>query len=88
MSGEYSYTCVCGRLHKYPPYVIAHMNVELSHKCECGRENIILNLVATIGNLPNNRVHADAGDSAVSTSSLQASADTTSQTVTTRTQRG
>ncbi len=37
---------------------------------------------------PNNRVHADAGDSAVSKSSLQASADTTSQTVTKRTQRG
>jgi len=36
----------------------------------------------------NNRVHADAGESAVSTSSLQASADTTSQTVTKRTQRG
>lgn len=36
----------------------------------------------------NNRVYADAGDSAVSTSSLQASADTTSQTVTKRTQRG
>ena len=34
------------------------------------------------------RVHADAVDSAVSTSSLQASADTTSQTVTKRTQRG
>ncbi len=37
---------------------------------------------------PNNRVHADAGESAVSTSSLQASADITSQTVTKRTQRG
>jgi len=36
----------------------------------------------------NNRVHADAGDSAVSTSSLQASADTTSQTVTQTPQRG
>ena len=37
---------------------------------------------------PNNRVHADAGDSPVSTSSLQASADTTSQTVTQTAQRG
>ena len=37
---------------------------------------------------PNNSVHADAGDSAVSKSSLQASADTKSQTVTKRTQRG
>ena len=36
----------------------------------------------------NNRVHADAGESAVSTSSLQASADTTSQTVTQTPQRG
>ena len=37
---------------------------------------------------PNNSVHADAGDSAVSTSSLQASAEITSQTVTQTTQRG
>lgn len=37
---------------------------------------------------PNNSVHTDAGESAASTSSLQASADTTSQTVTKRTQRG
>ena len=56
MSDEYSDTCVCGRLHKYPPYVIAHMNVELSHICGCGRENTILNLVAVIGNLPNKSV--------------------------------
>lgn len=36
----------------------------------------------------NNSVYTDAGDSAVSTSSLQASAESTSQTVTQPTQRG
>ena len=88
MKDEYGYDCACGKHHHYPPYVIAHQNVELVHTCECGRKNSILGLVAEIGNLPNNSVHADAGDSAASTSSLQASADTTSQTVTKRTQRG
>jgi len=38
--------------------------------------------------LPNNRVHADAGDSAVSSELVQASSDTTSKTEPTPTQRG
>ncbi len=38
--------------------------------------------------LPNNRVHTDAGGSAVSTCSFQTSAYATSQTVTQPTQRG
>lgn len=37
---------------------------------------------------PNNSVHADAGDSVVSTSSLQASAESTSQSDSAPTQRG
>ena len=39
---EYGYTCACGKKHHYPPYVIAHKDIELVHTCECGRKNIIL----------------------------------------------
>jgi len=53
MKDEYGYDCACGKHHHYPPYVIAHQNVELVHNCECGRKNIILGLIAEIGNLPN-----------------------------------
>lgn len=38
--------------------------------------------------LPNNRVHADAGDSAVSTGIVNASAESTSQAESAPTQRG
>ena len=47
---ENGYKCRCGRQHKYPGYVYAHMNEELKHVCECGRINIILGGIAEIGN--------------------------------------
>jgi hypothetical protein len=61
MKDEYGYDCACGKHHHYPPYVIAHQNVELVHTCECGRKNSILGLVAEIGNLPNNSVYPTLG---------------------------
>lgn len=52
MKDEYGYNCACGRHHHYPPYVIAHQDVELIHTCKCGRKNSILGLVAVIGSIP------------------------------------
>ena len=33
--------CECGADHMFPSYVFAHWEVELIHKCECGRSNVI-----------------------------------------------
>jgi len=47
MRGDDSgYTCACERTHKYPAYVYAHWNDELTHTCECGRTATIQNGVA------------------------------------------
>ena len=35
------YRCECGADHMFPSYVFAHWEVELIHKCECGRSNVI-----------------------------------------------
>lgn len=41
-NGNDGFTCECGKFHKYPAYVIAHWDIELVHKCDCGRKHIIL----------------------------------------------
>lgn len=43
----------CGRYHKFPAYVYAHMNEEIVHTCECGRKNIICEGSVTLGKICN-----------------------------------
>lgn len=43
------YTCECGIAHKYPGYVYAHWDVELTNNCVgCGRRHRIFKGVATL----------------------------------------
>jgi len=32
------FTCNCGAIHTFPPYVYAHWDIELVMKCPCGRQ--------------------------------------------------
>lgn len=36
-----SYTCECGREHRFSGYVFAHLDMTLDHTCECGRKNVL-----------------------------------------------
>ena len=36
------YACKCGKFNKFPPYVYAHWDEELTHECECGKTYTIL----------------------------------------------
>ena len=51
---EDGYTCKCKKYHKFPAYVYAHYDIELTHVCECGRKNIIKSGKVKFGNLTNN----------------------------------
>lgn len=47
------FTCVCGKEHKFPPYVYAHWNVELVHTCElsdggCGAKHWMRSGIVTL----------------------------------------
>jgi len=35
------FTCTCGILHDFSPWVYAHWNIEVTAKCECQREYVI-----------------------------------------------
>jgi len=41
------HSCKCKRLHEWPSYVFAHMNIELIHTCECGTKVLLINGTAT-----------------------------------------
>lgn len=35
---NYKWTCICGKEHKLPVYVLAHWNISLEFTCSCERE--------------------------------------------------
>ena len=53
------YTCECGKDHKFPAYVYAHMDIELTHTCTCGRRHIILRGAAEPANEEKPRAKED-----------------------------
>jgi len=47
------YTCRCGKFNAFDLYALAHTDVRLAHKCECGRKNELLGgRVRRFGTLP------------------------------------
>ena len=40
---EHGYVCKCGAYQVFSVWVYAHLDIEITHTCTCGRKNHLLN---------------------------------------------